>query len=69
VPWPTYCGSTFLGALPFTLGWVLVGVSIQWYRTSGWSEVRPWLVGLGLLIFLSSPVIGWFIYRREGRKN
>ncbi|HXV98513.1 MAG TPA: VTT domain-containing protein, partial [Anaerolineae bacterium] len=62
---PAYGLSTFLGTLPFTIGLVLIGVSIQWYRASEWSEVSLWPLGLGLLIFLSSPVIGWFVYRRK----
>jgi uncharacterized membrane protein YdjX (TVP38/TMEM64 family) len=65
VPWTAYCGSTFLGTLPFTIGLVLIGVSIHWQKTSEWLEIRPWPLGLGLIIFLSSPVIGWFVYRRK----
>jgi uncharacterized membrane protein YdjX (TVP38/TMEM64 family) len=62
---PAYCASTFLGTLPFTIGLVLIGVSIQWLMASGWSAVSLWPFGLGLIIFLSSPVIGWFVYRRK----
>jgi uncharacterized membrane protein YdjX (TVP38/TMEM64 family) len=65
VRWSAYCGSTFLGTLPFTIGLVLIGVSIQWQKASEWPEIRPWPLGLGLIIFLSSPVIGWFVYRRK----
>jgi uncharacterized membrane protein YdjX (TVP38/TMEM64 family) len=65
VPWPAYCSSTFLGTLPFTIGLVLIGVSIHWQRASEWPEVQLWPLGLGLIIFLSSPVIGWFVYRRK----
>jgi uncharacterized membrane protein YdjX (TVP38/TMEM64 family) len=62
---PAYCASTFLGTLPFTLGLVLIGVSIQWYRASERSDLSLWPLGLGLIIFLSSPIIGWFVYRRK----
>jgi uncharacterized membrane protein YdjX (TVP38/TMEM64 family) len=62
---PAYFASSLLGALPFTIGLVLIGVSIQWYRASEWSEISLWPLGLGLIIFLSSPVISWIVYRHQ----
>lgn len=65
IDWKAFLLATALGSIPGTIAFVLAGASLDWSAGGGLPTVKPWVLVMSAIVFISSLVLSRVYKRRE----